>query len=738
MPSPSDFSSHRHHQRFHLTPLKHSYRDDRFGEWIPDRSKIAYLAISVLLGYYIFKYLDLIASTLLKSAWNIIVFFTPSRIILALDKEGVSDQDTALGASSASLTRRTRHSAKSIAMQRILGLDANSVLTTFPRPRSLSGIGQAFFGLKEPCPPGLGNWDYSCYQNSIIQGFASLRALDKFLEVNLRELGDRDPFYTQTALKEIIDKLNSPSYGGRKLWAPPALKSMSSWQQQDAQEYFSKVVDEVDRELRRASSGLTSDAGFRFVDTQRDSRQVGPFPAYERRQVSDEPKAPGYGEYTCTFRNPLEGLLAQRVGCMRCGWTEGLALIPFNCLTVPLGSNWEYDIRECLDAYTALEPIEGVECAKCTLLRIQGQLEQLLKQIDSDAELVEETSTPLLAETLRNSAETRLKVIQEALENEDFSEKTLSEKCHIPARNRVSSTKSRQAVIARAPKSLVIHVNRSVFNEMTGILRKNYADVRFPKILDLGAWCLGSKSAWETDDVAETWTINPSESMLPRPGSNPEIPHRLYELRAVITHYGRHENGHYICYRKYSVESFPATVPQAVIDADGEKEIAERWFRLSDEDVSLVSESNVLSQGGVFMLFYECIDETPDTATGAVDEEQLGHEGIPLQEISLNSRGDQSGGLRSRNVDIENTDKTENRPDSSGISTGFAASQSSRDSDLSDTTTSSSFTGESRPVVTEKIQPAPVMKTAVAPLQSNQETHSDISMSTSPSMVKAL
>ncbi|KKZ66465.1 ubiquitin thiolesterase [[Emmonsia] crescens] len=738
MPGPSDSSSYyHHHHRLYTTPLKDSYRDDRFDEWIPGRSKIVYFGLSVLLGYYIFKYLDPITSTLFQTAWNIIVFFTPSRIILALDKEGASDQDTELDATS-SLTRSARHAAKSVAMQRILGLDANSFLTTFPRGRSLSGIGQAFLGLKEPFPPGLGNWDYSCYQNSIIQGFASLRTLHKFLEANLRELGDRDPFYTHIALKEIIDKLNSPSYGGRQLWMPPELKSMSSWQQQDAQEYFSKVVDQVDKEIRRASRGLTSDAGLRFVDTERSGHKVGLFPAYERRQVNDELKAPGYGEYTCSFRNPLEGLLAQRVGCMRCGWTEGLSLIPFNCLTVPLGTNWEYDIRECLDEYTTLEPIEGVECAKCTLLRTQGQLEQLLKQIDSDAELGEGTSTPRLTEALRCSAETRLKVVQAALENEDFSEKTLSEKCHIPARNRVSSTKSRQAVIARAPKSLVIHVNRSVFNEMTGVLRKNYADVKFPRVLDLGDWCLGSKSAGETDEVAEFWGINPSESMLSRPGTNPETPHRRYELRAVITHYGRHENGHYICYRKYSAESFPATVTQAVIDADREKESAEHWFRLSDENVGLVSESDVLSQGGVFMLFYEYIDEPRDTATGAVDQEQPGQEGIPLQEISFNSQGGEPGGiLRSRNVDVDKTEKTENRPDSSGTSTGFATGHSSPDSDLSDTT-SSSFSSENGSTVADKIQPAPAMKTAVTPFESNQETHSDVHVGAGASMVQAL
>ncbi|PGH03232.1 hypothetical protein AJ79_07427 [Helicocarpus griseus UAMH5409] len=704
MPGPQGSSPHH---RLFTTPLKDSYHHELFGEWLPDHSNIVYFGISVLLGYYTLKYLDLIISTLFESAWNILVFLTPWRIVLALDKVP-SDQNTELEASTTPLTRRARHTAKSDAMQRILGLDTSSLLTTFPRGRSLSGIGQAFLGLKETCPAGLGNWDNSCYQNSIIQGFASLRSLDRFLEGNMRDLGDRDTFYTHIALKDIIDKLNSPSYGGRKLWTPPELKSMSSWQQQDAQEYFSKVIEQVDKEIRRASKGLTSDAGLRFVDTERNAHKVNPFAPLKGEHVDDHLNS-RQGEYTLSFRNPLEGLLAQRVGCMQCGWTEGLSLIPFNCLTVPLGTNWEYDIAECLDEYTALEPIEGVECAKCTLLRTQSQLEQLLEQIGSDTQLEEGTTTPRLTEALRSSAETRLKVVQEALQEEDFSEKTLSEKCHIPARNRVSSTKSRQAVIARAPKSLVIHVNRSVFNEMTGMLRKNYAAVRFPRILDLREWCLGSKSAGEADRVAESWDINPSESMLSRSGASSETPNRRYELRAVVTHYGRHENGHYICYRKYPADSFPAAVSQAIIDADGEKEKTEHWFRLSDEDVSLVSESNVLSQGGVFMLFYECIEESESRTTAAVGEKEAHQQDSPLQDIPCTPQTDESVSQ-------------------------LPASHPSSCSETSDTVSSSSR--EESPAVAGKIQPAPAMKTASTPFDSNQENHANVGPG--PSMVTAL
>jgi len=40
-----------------------------------------------------------------------------------------------------------------------------------------------------------------------------------------------------------------------------------------------------------------------------------------------------------------------------------------------------------------------------------------------------------------------------------------------------------------------------------------------------------------------------------------------------------------------------------------EKVPKEQWFRLSDDDVSLTSEDEVLNQGGVFMLFYEAMGQ---------------------------------------------------------------------------------------------------------------------------------
>jgi len=218
-------------------------------------------------------------------------------------------------------------------------------------------------------------------------------------------------------------------------------------------------------------------------------------------------------------------------------------MIPFNCLTVPLGSDYSYGLEGCLDEYTKLEEINEVDCAKCTLLRAQQQLQQMLPAQESTDEQCEESSvsTKLLSlpPEIRAMATKRLQAIQKALDEDEFSDKTLNETCQIPKKAHVSSTKTRQAIIGRAPQSLVVHVNRSVFDELTGIQRKNYASVRYPLELDLQAWMLGSEVGGSA-----------TQSMLSASSQDGSC---LYRLRAVVTHYGRHENGHYICYRKHPV-----------------------------------------------------------------------------------------------------------------------------------------------------------------------------------------
>lgn len=494
------------------------------------------------------------------------------------------------------------HASKSNAMRRIFGLDGTGIMTTIQRTRTISNVSSVFKARPSKNLPGLGNWDNSCYQNSVLQGLAALESLPAFLRSNTT--GESGP--TQKALDETIARLNDPANVGKTIWTPAELKSMSSWQQQDAQEYFSKISDQLEKDSAKAAKKRHDSTGLEtLLRVERNKKRT----TLPETNSTPRPSSVTSSEYptnveqlpeevaSLIVRNPLEGLLAQRVGCQQCGYVEGLSLVPFNCLTVPLGRQWMYDVRSCLDDYTALEPINGVECAKCTLLRAKQQMEQLLSKLhpdtgEGDSALDEATKS------FRLSLRKRLNTITQALKDENFSDQVLKN-CQIPSNKRVSTTKTRQAVIARSPRSLVVHVNRSNFDELTGVQSKNSATVRFPQQLDLAPWCLGSDPSFDDKDKGvETWNVDPSKSMLSTEDCTDKLDSgNLYDLRAVITHYGRHENGHYICYRRSPYRT--------KTDDNDDVECSLPWWRLSDEDVTEVDESTVLAQGGVFMLFYE-------------------------------------------------------------------------------------------------------------------------------------
>ena len=523
--------------------------------------------------------------------WDCLVYVTPETLISLLHPTYNAPLLKTDGNDGAVLSNSKNLAKKSQAMWQILGFNNTGILTTIQGSRSSSAPAD-MVATSSKAPPGLGNWDNSCYQNSILQGLASLRSLPGYLDQGIL---NEEESSTGDTMKRLVNKLNSPSNAGKLFWTPPELKNMSSWQQQDAQEYFSKVLDEIDKDVSRSAAARSRDPGLKaLLDLEpgggADNPESGTANLISTQRIYRLPAELN----NLMARNPLEGLLAQRVGCLRCRHVDGLSLIPFNCLTVPLGRHWMYDVRTCLDEYTTLEPISGVECAKCTLLRAKQQYETLLEQFKSMP------SGSTLPAALKDSLEEKLTGVDATLDGEDFSDTALK-KCEISAGNRVSTTKSRQAVIARVPESLVIHINRSVFDEMTGAQRKNFADVKFPEVFDLSPWCLGSDVLPHLENsktLVEEWVDDPAKSMLSPDildmASELQMP---YQLRAVVTHSGRHENGHYICYRKYAS---PTT------SAEGEnEEPVETWWRLSDEVVSEVSEDHVLSQGGVFMLFYE-------------------------------------------------------------------------------------------------------------------------------------
>ncbi|KAH7318427.1 ubiquitin hydrolase [Stachybotrys elegans] len=553
--------------------------------------------------------------------WDTLVYLVPTSLLELLDK-----RDSSAPQSSMTTTHTTihDHASKSDAMRRVLGLDRSggvmaSVLQV--RSRALSTTGSALgFKLDTQRPPGLGNRDNSCYQNSILQGLASLSTFPDYLSTCLRSMKSQESKgdVAQT-LRTLITDLNDQSNNGKTLWTPSVLKSMSTWTQQDAQEYYSKILDDIDKAIAAAVKTTSRHTGLRKTPDG-DGRPVN--------TLDEDPSSQPLTTTAQELKNPLEGLLAQRVACVTCGYSEGLSMIPFNCLTLSLGLNQQsYDLKDRLNAYTKLEPIEGVECPRCTLLKANRLLTRLvntMKEKDATEQQLKEPTS-------------RLEAVELALEEDALDDKTIHEKCKVSNQTKVTTTKTKQIVIARPPQSLVIHMNRSVFDPATFNMMKNSAPVRFPMVLDLGPWCLGSADPPGTDPTqekiseTERWQLGPEISMVAGDASESRISGPLYELKAAVTHYGRHENGHYICYRKLPRNGQPPSPVRggkasSPIGAEGsedskdgeeayeldsmtEDEEEMDWWRLSDHNVTKVDEETVLGLSpGVFMLFYDCID----------------------------------------------------------------------------------------------------------------------------------
>lgn len=562
--------------------------------------------------------------------WDVAVYVIPARLLYAIE----SFTDPPLFPTPMFKTQSSTHAAKSDLMRKILRLDKPGGFLNSVSQAGRLGLSSWSGGrATAERPPGLGNYDNACYQNSIIQGLASLHPLPNYLSaLPLDKSHGLPPSQTADALRTMIDNLHGPSNHGKTFWTPQILKNMSTWQQQDAQEYYSKLLDQIDEEIAKIASVLQKRQGFE-VDCPSDDSSNSQR-SFDSGYHSSRGRPKSQSRLR-TSRNPLEGLMAQRVACVACGHCEGLTMIPFNCLTLSLGDSSEHDIYERLEHYTKLEAIGGVECVKCTLLDLRDGLKTLFERVGELPELRQ-----------------RLEFVEEALEEGLLDDKTLTA-CKVSPRLKVSSTKTKQVAIARPPQSLAFHMNRSVFDEKTGYMFKNSAAVRFPMTLDLGPWCLGSaggKVNWKegngegatpTGQDEEQWPLDPKTSMVAGDRQPSRIVGPIYELRAVVTHHGHHEAGHYVCYRRHPVSSSPSAdtpedkkpeqpsesetpeadatsiSPPSHHGADSAREREEHrngeerpslWWRFSDETVTEVHETTVLNQAGVFMLFYDCVD----------------------------------------------------------------------------------------------------------------------------------
>ena len=497
----------------------------------------------LILGYYVVSLLDAWPSTLQRSAFEIAAFFLPSRILYAMQYTMV--RLGRLNPEDAKFNRRDYGDlhAKQEALKTILGHQPMPFI--LHRVRSLSS--NSSVTIQSPTgtnPPGLGNWDNSCYQNSTLQGLASLPAFLNSLESS-RDFCDQFRVNSEThrALADFLQDLTTLSSSRTVLWTPKILKSMDSWQQQDAQEYFSRILEAIEKEAVRSVKACqtSSQPGLECVRSLVAGDTMPTATSDDIQEIQEQSRgqilkmAHGLESHNVLrdIRSPLDGLTAQSLRCTTCGFTEGLSLTQFNCLTLNLGLRGSATLEDLIDDFTEPEEVQEVECERCT----KNERDRISQGRDSTAAINE------------------------------FNQK------HGGKIKPVLRTKLKQITLARLPKDLVLHINRSIFDDF-GNQRKNSSAIKFPIFLS----------------VSNRWSV---------PLDNGEHQNQVvYELKCVVTHYGRHDNGHYIALGKR--------------DKD--------WYSFNDERVTKISEEEVLDYGNGFMFFYEAL--TPEPSMSPIDVQE--------------------------------------------------------------------------------------------------------------------
>ncbi|KZV91165.1 cysteine proteinase [Exidia glandulosa HHB12029] len=457
--------------------------------------------------------------------------------------------------------------------------------------------------------PGLVNVSGTyCFMNSTLQALASLSYLRPYLD----DLHDRAvlldvPSPVLDALRDTLAQLNTPHNSRRALRpmriidalsnpAPGQKTSLlfSSMQHQDAQELFQLVSECVKDEAAAIDRESTRDRGLGAV-------LLAP---------SDGTARAGKG--------PFDGLTANRRSCVDCGYTEAVMHFAFDNWQLTVPPTAQCRLEDCLADYTRIEVLTDCICRRCSMIATHKRLEAEVARLDDSTKDEPATSSKKKRARATRRMEQRVRsALEEGRIEDDIKDLKLE---------RVfSSCSTKQAMIARPPPVLVLHLNRSMhFGTYAG---KNSCRVAFPEILDLTPFTTSGQLSTKPQAPISTPPLH--RSLTPTPASF-NVQRVLYRLSGVVCHYGAHSFGHYVAFRRKP----PVRTPRMVhplgcacgpcIHLGPLHDASNAWLRISDDSVVEVPIERVLAeQQGTFMLYYERIVQPRPPLAPTASEETL-------------------------------------------------------------------------------------------------------------------
>ncbi|OBZ70483.1 Ubiquitin carboxyl-terminal hydrolase 1 [Grifola frondosa] len=316
--------------------------------------------------------------------------------------------------------------------------------------------------------PGLVNISGTyCFMNSTLQATASLSYLQPHIEaIHAKAVVLDIPTPVIDALRDLLKELNTPTssyHAIRPIDIISALSShssgkhnslFSSREHQDAQELFQLLSECIKNEASAVDKEGLRDRGLGGLGAiqGQSSREIG--------------------------KTVFDGLTANRRSCVECGYTEAVMHFAFD--------NWQLAVprlvsacrlEDCLNDYTRLEILNDCICRKCSMLATYSRLSQEAEKLTEAAQASHDPSSSK-KKRARDARKllTRIKTaIDEGRIEEDIK--------GVKMEKVFSKASTKQAMIARPPPVLALHLNRSMHHGHYAT--KNTCRVLFPEILDL-------------------------------------------------------------------------------------------------------------------------------------------------------------------------------------------------------------------------------------------------------------